>query len=188
MLNDAVIRYLSLNDAKMRHLENRPLENVSYHISLLILNFFILNREILTKMIRDFLIPEEILFSQYLDFEIWDCAFFQPRPCLYWLYNFRWWIPSLALKERRWRGKTFSDVGHLLDLGVVEVVVAGLELIDVPLHFGDAEMSDLDVKTIDHCWSNQGTLTEGMQPVRSTSCTDHFKSATLCAKKLYSFF
>jgi len=33
-------------------------------------------------MIQDFSMPEKILFFQYQDFEIRDCAFFQSRPCL----------------------------------------------------------------------------------------------------------
>ncbi len=57
-------------------------EKVSCHIGLLILNFSILNGEILTKMIQDFSIPEKIKFFWYRDFEFWDFAFFQSRPCL----------------------------------------------------------------------------------------------------------
>ncbi len=57
-------------------------EKASYCISSLISNFFILNIEILTKMIQDFSIPEKILFFRYWDIEIWDFAFFQSRPCL----------------------------------------------------------------------------------------------------------
>jgi hypothetical protein len=57
-------------------------EKVSFHIGSLISNFFILNIEILTKTIQDFLIPEEILFCRYRDFEIQDFAFFQSCPCL----------------------------------------------------------------------------------------------------------
>ncbi len=57
-------------------------KNVSNHIGSLISNFFILNGEILTKMMWDFLISEKILFFWYWDFKIWDCAFFQSRSCL----------------------------------------------------------------------------------------------------------
>jgi hypothetical protein len=69
--------FLTITISKTEHLEK-----VSYHIGSLISKLFILNREILTKMIQDFSIPEKILFFWYWDFEIRDFAFFQSRPCL----------------------------------------------------------------------------------------------------------
>jgi hypothetical protein len=72
VLNNVVMRFFGvkqclnvifyLYDVKMRHLENR----FSYLGSLLILNFLILNGEILTKMIEDISTPEKKFCFLYL--------------------------------------------------------------------------------------------------------------------------
>ncbi len=77
--------FFSLTISKWDILKTDHWKNVSYHISLLISNFFILNREILTKTIWYFLIPEKILFFWNWDFKIRDLrlCLFQSRPCLF---------------------------------------------------------------------------------------------------------
>jgi hypothetical protein len=96
VLNDNVIRFFggkwclnkiffSLTISKWDILKTDHWKNVSYHISLLISNFFILNGEILTKTIWYFLIPEKNLFFWNWDFKIRDLklCLFQSRPCLF---------------------------------------------------------------------------------------------------------
>ncbi len=74
--------YFSLNNIKMRQLKNRSLEKCPVLYWFVYLNFFILNREILTEPIRDFWIP--VFLKWFLILRFWDSRLpaFQSRPCL----------------------------------------------------------------------------------------------------------